>query len=780
MMKYLGRVLKTFIFLLTLVLLGLGFVLYTPTGLTWSLVALKKISGTDLVAENISGCLADTVSIQTLTYQSDSIYLKIQDLKLTIKPWHLLLTQNLIGKLTWKNIQIQHETTKATINAGGFVFNVKHSDNWLGFIKTDQIHGNFAEKPFTADLDASFFPQGFNIKQLQIQSENSTINAQGGLNKTWNLTWAIHIKNFHDFFSDSYGALNSEGKITPLDSYANLQFNDVQVNNNLIKNLTIKMQGNLAANRIDINLDSDGSLLNAELAGAWQATQWQGLINSFTVQNKFAGVWNLAQKANLIIGTKKQQLSNFCLKNNSQQICASFSHMQLLSGHLNFDLHDFSLIPKLFPVIQQAAGQLTGEINLNGTVAKPQLTGQLKLMRGMLLIPSMGLTIKDIALTGNANQSGKISLTGQANSGAGLLYLKGNAALLTPDLPLNLSLIGQKILVMNTPSYKIYASPNLTIQKKLANQYLINGSIEIPTADINSPEMGASSESLSDDVQFVKNKSSTPSGVFSGDINLLLGNAISINMKGLTGKLSGGLHIHLNSATTTTATGTLEMQKGSYDAYGQTLNIKTAKIIYTDSPINNPGIAVTAAKTILVAATASNSSLGQNFSLPTSYSAGRNVTVGINVGGTLQHYTVTLFSDPSIYSQSDILSLILTGQTADKLSGNNAQLLLKAASAFNLGGNTVGNITEQLQQFFGLDELGIGSQNYLVNGAPTQATSLTVGKRLTSRLSISYSIGLLNPVSILLAKYSLTKNWSIQSNASSQDTGADIFYNIEK
>ncbi len=457
---------------------------------------------------------------------------------------------------------------------------------------------------------------------------------------------------------------------------------------------------------------------------------------------------------------------------------------QKIVGAIKINYYDFSLLKILYPVIQQVSGAINGTLNISGNLIKPSLSGQIKLLRGVLVIPSIGITVKNIAVTATGKNSDTIDLVGHADSGAGILHLQSNIALLSAGLPLHATLTGNKILVMNTPSYKIYVSPNLSIQKN-ENNYLINGSIEVPTATISPSDFGQNSESLSDDVQFVSNEKKIVNDIYLGNIHLLLGNNINLNIKGLTGQLKGALHINLNSAATTTANGTLTVEKGHYSAYGQTLALKTGKIIYTDGPINNPGIELVGSKTILTTATfnttmSNNSMLGQSFSLPSSYSAGQQVKVGIRVTGTLKNYTATLFSEPAIYSQSDILSLILTGKTANNLSGNNAQLLLKAASGLNLGGNAVGNITQQLQQFFGLDELGLDSQNYIANGVATQATALTLGKRLTPRLSISYSIGLLTPVNIFLANYSLANHWSLQANASAQDTGADIFYSIER
>jgi translocation and assembly module TamB len=184
---------------------------------------------------------------------------------------------------------------------------------------------------------------------------------------------------------------------------------------------------------------------------------------------------------------------------------------------------------------------------------------------------------------------------------------------------------------------------------------------------------------------------------------------------------------------------------------------------------------------ITTQATAINSTLGESFSMPDNSGRGGQLKVGVNVLGTVRQYKVALFSDPPVYSQSDILSLILTGQTANNISRNNAQLLLRAASSMNLGGNSISNITQQLKQTFGLDELGIADQSsYDKAGDVTSTTSLVLGKHVTPRLFVSYSIGILDPISTFKASYLLTKNWSLQADTGSNGSGADVFYSIER
>jgi len=99
-----------------------------------------------------------------------------------------------------------------------------------------------------------------------------------------------------------------------------------------------------------------------------------------------------------------------------------------------------------------------------------------------------------------------------------------------------------------------------------------------------------------------------------------------------------------------------------------------------------------------------------------------------------------------------------------------------------LGGNSMTNITQQLQRTLGLDELGIKSETYAEGDgkSPLQTSSLVVGKRITPKIFVSYSVGLLDPVSMLRVRYQFAKRWNVQTSASTKTTGVDLFYSIER
>jgi autotransporter translocation and assembly factor TamB len=128
---------------------------------------------------------------------------------------------------------------------------------------------------------------------------------------------------------------------------------------------------------------------------------------------------------------------------------------------------------------------------------------------------------------------------------------------------------------------------------------------------------------------------------------------------------------------------------------------------------------------------------------------------------------------------------LILGIPSSQTSGGDSQTLLSAASALNLGGSgqsQFGNMTKELQQKFGLSELNVESTqtfNPSANAA-TSTTSLVVGKQIANHLYVHYSIGLFNPISVFNLRYQFSKHWSIQSETSTIDNGADLMYTIER
>ncbi|MDA0911615.1 MAG: translocation/assembly module TamB domain-containing protein, partial [Proteobacteria bacterium] len=139
-------------------------------------------------------------------------------------------------------------------------------------------------------------------------------------------------------------------------------------------------------------------------------------------------------------------------------------------------------------------------------------------------------------------------------------------------------------------------------------------------------------------------------------------------------------------------------------------------------------------------------------------------------------------SDPSM-SQTDILSYILFGQTLNDANSSQASsdALSQAALliAINEGGS---GVIDELKDKLSLAEFSLGN----LSNNPTNTTNNTttgqnntavfIGKQVTSRLYLSYGVGVFTGEQQGIATFSLTPQWKLKGEVTSFDRGGDILY----
>jgi len=104
-------------------------------------------------------------------------------------------------------------------------------------------------------------------------------------------------------------------------------------------------------------------------------------------------------------------------------------------------------------------------------------------------------------------------------------------------------------------------------------------------------------------------------------------------------------------------------------------------------------------------------------------------------------------------------------------------MLNTAAQALGFKGDSVLN---QIQSVFGLTEFGMTNETYYGDdNSPKQTTAFAIGKYITPKIYLHYSAGIGSNFNILYVRYLMTKRISLQTDANTRGTGADIFYSFE-
>ncbi|CUA88316.1 translocation/assembly module TamB domain-containing protein [Pseudidiomarina woesei] len=428
-----------------------------------------------------------------------------------------------------------------------------------------------------------------------------------------------------------------------------------------------------------------------------------------------------------------------------------------LDGEILLDIQDLTILQWVLPDLRYENAQAVGAINISGTKLTPEIEGSVELAAQEVGFAQTGLVLSNVRIAAfdNSSSNDTITLNGQAESGDGWISIKGDIQPLMPALDIKIQ--GDKFRAVQLPTITVDVSPDIDI--KLANKRIdITGKIEIPTAIIDQPEIEGTTTTPSSDVRIYENGErveSDPTSIYPlfANVRVTLGENVKVTAFGFDGQLSGNIRVDEAPNRALTATGSIQVKKGFYELYGQRLEIDRGSLIYSGGPISNPGLdlRVSRAKENMMTT--------------------ENITVGAQVSGTMQEPDFRLYSTPAM-PDSEILSYLILGRGSGNTTGGNENLQLQALILLGSKGTDI--LGESLQETFGFDEFGIDST------MNPNDTSFYIGKYLSPKLYVKYGVGLFENTNTFLIRYLLSEHFIIESTASGEAQGGDIFYTIEK
>ena len=781
-------------------LLGGYLFLNTEEGLEITISMVKEFLPGQLKINNIQGRLIGPILVKELYYQNKKINLYISKAQFD---WQ------------WKDL-FQGKLNFGPVLIDKLIFIINQ--------KTSQKQITYPQQSFR--LPKIFRYLAFNsidIHQIDVQSQNIHFLLQGSMHQQWNINWQMYIKNINKFTPELQGNVTLLGYIkgampspefdinaekTNL-RWENWQFKEIQATSN-IDNKNKKWRFKLTASQLN-NKTYKLAPIQLNLSGSLSPFSLEGNLSEFKLNN----LVQLEQSSIKIPIMKiSSHLSKYGLETSletSQEIKNKlFAYLllpayqlrslptsqQAFYANIDLSLKDLNFLTQLIPDLKNPQGNFSTQIKIKGSLNKPIFNLTLNLQKASASIPDLGLNLKNINYQIHTDKNNLIG-NGQLHSGNGILEFHTTTDLLNENLSTIIDMQGQNLTIIHNPEYEISATPKLKI---LANtqQIQTEGTILFPKANLKINPKNNSFSELSNDVVFVgvKKKTINLPWTFKNDIKIETGNDIQLQYQGLSTKLKGSLTIKQDFDHPILVAGQLKLFPGKYNYYGQSLTLQSnSSLNFANTPINNPILNITASRKVLILPVSTpnisddtKSKLGSsNFiqsSLLPSQSVPIQLEVGLNVGGTLQDPRITLFSNPSnvIKSQLDLLSYLITGQASTQLSAASAQLLLTAATNLGSEKNNIGGLITKVQQKLGLDQLTIGAKPIFdpTTNSLQPNTSIIIGKNLSPKLNISYSLGLLNQISILEINYLLNKNFSLQTTSSNFANGLDLLYKFEK
>jgi translocation and assembly module TamB len=463
-----------------------------------------------------------------------------------------------------------------------------------------------------------------------------------------------------------------------------------------------------------------------------------------------------------LAATATPQLINFSMGVQAFQDTFLYANARIERNGSNDVLHlpvvgdikgraaDANILPVFFPDVDHAAGLLTAQADVRGTLASPQVTGRVELARGELDSYRVNLALRELSLIADLTGSG-LDFKANGRAGDGRVNVDGRFAWQDDVMRGALHLKGDNLLVADLPEYRVVASPDLNF-KIDARQMEVTGDVTVPSARIQPAQLSGAVRA-SGDARYVGETAAEAAGRFvvNSNVRIAMGDDVRVDTFGLQGRIAGGVTTSVRTGgDAPSGRGELSVVEGRYEAYGQKLAITRGRLLFDASPLEDPGLDIEARREIDA------------------------ITVGLNVRGTLQAPRLTLFSDPSM-SQSQIVSYLIVGKPVDSVTGTDTASITSARE--NLAVQGGGLLVSQLGRRIGLEEVGVENT---VDQEGRAIPSLVLGKFLSPRLFISYGISLSDSINTLKLRYTISKKLLLKTEAGEQRQSADVEYTLER
>lgn len=419
-----------------------------------------------------------------------------------------------------------------------------------------------------------------------------------------------------------------------------------------------------------------------------------------------------------------------------------------LSGRVDLAVRSLRFIELLTPEIANPVGAIEARYTIGGTRDAPRLDGALTLSDFGAEVPASGLVLRDGRATLRAAADDRYTLDGSVRSGEGTLTLAGEGGI-DASAPLEIAIRGENVLAFDIPGVKVVAAPDLEISRR-DGRLRLRGRIAVPSASVNLQRIpGGGAAKASRDVVVVD------AGVVAAaeeampldtDVTLVLGERVKLRGHGLDGEVEGQLRVRERPGRAATGTGQIRIA-GTYRAYGQNLTIERGRLLFAQSPLDDPGLDIRAVRKL------------------------RDVTPGLRIEGTAKAPVLTVFSTPPM-EQGNALSYLVTGRPLRSLSGEDGDTVGMAARA--LGTATGDLLAKSIGAKLGVDDIGVAESDALGGAA------FTVGKYLSPRLYLSYGVGVFHPGQVVTLRYQLTEHWELEANSGTVENRAGINYKYER
>jgi translocation and assembly module TamB len=198
-------------------------------------------------------------------------------------------------------------------------------------------------------------------------------------------------------------------------------------------------------------------------------------------------------------------------------------------------------------------------------------------------------------------------------------------------------------------------------------------------------------------------------------------------------------------------------------------------VLYSNDALGDPTLNIRAQRVIQPSSTFSLSKNDQP------------ITAGIRLTGRAKNPHLGFYSNPAM-TDADVISYLIVGRPQSKVNEAQAELLFDAVSQLAiLIGNKRGDVQFNLAEKLKLDQLGFAKRSSFMSSNkvagptknPLEDTVLVLGKQLSDKLYLNYSVGIMDSANNIGLRYLLGKNITIEAATGPEGSSADIVFSFE-
>ena len=389
-------------------------------------------------------------------------------------------------------------------------------------------------------------------------------------------------------------------------------------------------------------------------------------------------------------------------------------------------------------------GAVNASLAVDGTPRSPRVTGRIDANGLALEVPSHGVRLANGRLAATLDADALRMDEFEIRGGEGRLTASGVAPR-----------AGDTALAWQAENLRLFGLPDrlLTVDgagklQIARGQVVLEGALTAREGYIEFARRGAAM--LGDDVVVVgrtapaARTAARQRSPLRAALDLDFGRKFRIVGAGLDTGLTGKLRVDTRDSGEFLGKGQITAVNGVYFFLGQRLEIERGRLIF-DGPLENPALDVFAVR------------------------RGLAVEPGVEVTGTLRTPRVQIVSRPPL-PEGEKLAWLVLGRGLDSTSAADAILLQSAAASLLDDANAI-PLQRRIALSMGLDDIGVKAGT----GGTAQGSAVSVGKRLSDRLYLTFEQGLAAARTLVTLEYLLGRGFRVRASGG-QDSSLGVFY----